>query len=277
MMNYKNSLHSSALSASAQLRILQNVKDELKKRKGTKPRKIFTKPVVAVLMSAVLIAGLAAPIGVVLHDRATSDNSVSGGLIITDNSDPEVLTPYYCAYKFDTNVFDPNNVEVEIYLGIDKIALTELHLDDMEKSKLWGNIIEYSIMPTIKNYKLIDEYLQENDIEYIDFFRNTALSKYNHGLYIWDKIAFDKIENFPFEKFDMESYEERNILRREFSYSERVTIPAVFFEEESGVICLDLEGYKQYENGHSLMRETLYPKMKFSYYKKGDKIYVENI
>lgn len=286
MIKYENAVSSATLSDAAQLRIFQNVKDELEKRTERPARRIFTKPVIAVLLSAVLLVGVATPIGVVFHDHTASDNSVSDGFIITNDSatEPERLIPYYCAYKFDSNVFDPNNVEVEIYLGID-YTLSECYLSDLQNTRSWGNIIDHSIMPTIKKYKSIYAHLRnayslENANEYfdkyIDFLRDTPLLKYDHGLYIWDKIVFDDMENFPFEKYKMSSYKKKDVFIREYSYSKRVAIPEDFFEEESGVICIDLEEYLLYENGESLLRDTV-PKIGFSYYKKGGKIYVENV
>ncbi len=287
MIKYENAVGSATLSDAAQLRIFQNVKDELEKRTERPARRIFTKPVIAVLLSAVVLVGVATPIGVVFHDHTASDNSVSGGFIITDNSLPEELSPYFCAYKFDTNIFDPNNVEIEIYLGISESTFAECYSYDMQRIESFGNIIERSIMPTIKKYKSIDAYLRnayslENDIgytdKYIDFLRNTPLLKYDHGLYIWDKIVFDKIENFPFEKYKMNSYKKKDVFIREYSYSKRVTIPEDFFEEESGAICIDLEEYTRYENGELWLRAAVSDLLVgFSYYKKGGKIYVENV
>ena len=287
MIKYENAVGSATLSDAAQLRIFQNVKDELEKRTERPARRIFTKPVIAVLLSAVLLVGVATPIGVVFHDHTASDNSVSDGFIITDNSVPEELSPYFCAYKFDTNIFDPNNVEVEIYLGISESIFAECYSYDMQRTESRGNIIERSIMPTIKNYKSINAHLQnayslENAVEYpdkyIDFLRSTPLLKYDHGLYIWDKIVFDDMENFPFEKYKMSYYEKKDGFIREYSYSKRVAIPEDFFEEESGAIYIDLEEYTRYENGELWLRATTYyPKIGFSYYKKEGKIYVENV
>ncbi len=290
---YKNTFDGLFLNEAAKFRLLNNIRTELSNEKAASFLSFpHVKSVAAVAMSAVVLCAVAVPTAlylagdseeppkniVVPPDITITDGSVSGGYISYKYADGEASDPvppshYRCAYCFETNEYDIDNVEVTLFYGIDKYEFDLQYDGDTSATEICGNIVEISDI-TVSLHGL--------DVGADKTFNSVPVGEVADGVYIIARIPVDGYEDIPFDDYALTVRyipdEDPDIVcgggtvEVTYAYSCKIIIPQAMFSEESGILRFDVASYVAFENGEKSYYNIGWPPAGFKYEVVGNRV-----
>lgn len=241
-------------------------------------KKLLTGIIIAVVccvLAAVIV------INVLLSGKAIShvgveDTSVSYGYI-TKGSNPDMafLTPYWCAFRFETNEYEENAVNGKISYAISNDIFGRCYrqlLGDCSHFK--DKILEYNIYFLIQNTQVaqdLNNSLYHGEPEYAQQLKEFEIGTVQKGVYIHEKLEFNDFDSFPFDKYDISVYREEEQVFHEFAHTDEVTFPEQLFAGSQGSIRISLVECVTYDSGRVNYNTDDYGAF-FYYLKEGSQV-----
>lgn len=226
-------------------------------------KKLLTGIIIAAV-SCVLVALITVSIllsGKINFNGGVEDNSVSAGYVSPDsnsstNADipPSMLTPYWCAYRFEANVYETNAVNGKVSYAIDD------NVFEMCYNGLLGycdafesEIVEYDIYLVIYNTEVASDLISSRyhrEPAYAQQLKEYEPGTVQNGVYVHKKFEFKDLNSFPFDKYSISVYrDEKKQIVRNFAHTEEINIPEQLFADDIGCIEIALEECVTYDNG----------------------------
>lgn len=202
------------------------------------------------------------------------DNSVSSGYVSTGGgSAPCVLTPYFCAYRFETNVYEANSVNCKVSYAIDGNVF-KMCYEDLLYYNSQDTITEYNIYLLIVNGEVagdLFDFRYNREPEYAQRLKGLDTGTAQNGVYIHERFEFKDLNSFPFDRYDISIYWEKEQKIREFAHTEEIIVPEQLFVGDSGCISICLEQCVTFGSGKvDYLGDT--DNVYFHYLKEGDQV-----
>lgn len=174
-----------------------------------------------------------------LFSGGVEDTSVSCGYVkeFEKSEDPvSILTPYFCAYRFETNEYKVSAVNGKISYAIDYGIFKELYDNRLYCSSSKDTITDYNIYLIMRN----TETAIVRDLSYAQRLKGYDAGTVQNGVYIHEKFEFNDLNSFPFDNCSLSSYldKKEQLVRRDFTHTEEVTVPEELFAGNKG--CIDI-------------------------------------
>ena len=188
---------------------------------------------------------------------------------------PAVLTPYFCAYRFETNVYEANAVNCKFSYAISKGIFKECYENMLWSCRGEDTITEYNIYLLIENTKSAADlnYLRyHQEPEFAQQLKEYEVGAVQNGVYVHEKIEFQDLNSFPFKRYSVSSdWNDKEQLVREFAHTEEMNLPEQLFIDDSGCIKIMLVDCVTYASGKVSYTEDA-ENAYFHYLKEGNQV-----
>lgn len=259
-MNYKQYMENSSLTEEAKERILSRLEEAGRK---TEQKRLSPAWKGAIAVGATLaLACVAIPVGLSLSakDRAVSGDLISGNSIMSDlgfgggalgreegteSSAPQIFSPLYCGYLFQTDVYEKSEVKATLLFGIDEEQFSCLAEQEFGRR---GEMVEFSLVVGVYNY----------DVRGNDSFDGATEGDYADGAQIYYAETVSDYSKLDLAEYavDLETKEtgEGIVCGNKtyyVSYSKQleVSVPEELFAGTSGRIDFFFYNYIKYADG----------------------------
>lgn len=187
-------------------------------------------------------------------NKRVVDNSISQGYVSpVVNRDGSMLTPYFSAFRFETNLYEANDVTGKFSYAISHDVFRMVYNDKLSYCDvLEDTITEYNAYFVMENTEATSDLISSrNNREplYAQQLKECEQGTVQNGIYVHEKFEFEDLDSFPFDKYSISIHSNEKEIISEFTHTEEITIPEQLFVGNKGEICIYLVECVTYDSG----------------------------